>query len=833
MKRHLPPILTSLIVTSLVLMVIIVSASSREQHVFGQVFQIASSSESAVPPDVEWQKYFEFGDYALFVKETSAGGYTIVGGGNMKSGNPKRPIFKLDSSGNIQWNKNFTASVPSGWLSISEGDYALVASEGEGSNVTLIDLNGDVVWTETYPSGIISAMVHTDDGGYAMASNVEKGYADVSPWSVNDVMLIKTDSFGEIHWDRVYEFSKDNLFIYSVGSLIQTSDGGYALAGVASSERTGKEFLLVKVDSAGKLQWTKMFGGLNDDETNSLVQTDDGGYLLAGNTHSFGAGGSDVWLVKVDSLGNIVWTRIYGGVGTLTEWNSIQLEVPSSSDGTGSDTLNYLIRTRDGGFAFVGSTPCSTTLFHFDFVWLVKTDSSGNIQWNQVYSNFAGYSDQIKTYGGNSFIEARDGSFVIVGYAHVQGFPWLGNYYVIKTEPAPQLPSTSPPPTFSGLEFPSTTINESGTVDPPSAPIQRKGNVYTITGDLKGTLRVKRDNIVIDGRGYSLQGNGTSGELFIRETQTGINLTDRTNVTINNLQLYRYKDAIHIDGSTNTTISGNNIAENGYGIFQTASTFTTISENNITKNEAGIFVNTLSSNNNITLNNVVKNHGTGIVLNYTMGNVIFGNNISYNERGGSGGLSDSFGSNNLIAGNIFYSNFYSIFMERSTDSIIAGNNITRCSFGIDARDASGNLFYMNNLNNTNGNQVQGEGSNSWDNGTIGNYWNAYNGTDSDGDGIGDTPYVTTYLESGMFGTRIHQNTKNIDNHPFIAPISDATMSALAKDLVLAHSWSSTSTASPDDQSLFLFASLALAIIAIILVAVMIFKRNKSGKPQSY
>ena len=149
-----------------------------------------------------------------FVEEASDGGYVIVGGGQIKSGKRAGTLFKLDSSGNMQWNKNYTLTINS-LLLTRDGGFALAGNTDEGFTLLVTDSNGDTTWNRTYAGGDFSAMVHTDDGGYAMASNIEKGYADVSPWSINDVMLIKTDSFGEIQWDRIYEFSKN----YIVNSL--------------------------------------------------------------------------------------------------------------------------------------------------------------------------------------------------------------------------------------------------------------------------------------------------------------------------------------------------------------------------------------------------------------------------------------------------------------------------------------------------------------------------------------------------------------------------------------------------------------------------------------
>ena len=120
-------------------------------------------------------------------------------------------------------------------------------------------------------------------------------------------------------------------------SLIQTSDGGYAIAGSTTSFGAGgADVYVVKLDAKGNLQWTKTIGGPKDDRGFSLIQTSDGGYAIAGFTISFGAGSGDVYVVKLDANGNLQWTKTIGG--------------PASEEG------NFLIQTSDGGYAIAGYT---------------------------------------------------------------------------------------------------------------------------------------------------------------------------------------------------------------------------------------------------------------------------------------------------------------------------------------------------------------------------------------------------------------------------------------------------------------------------------------------
>lgn len=817
-----------LLLTSLFLMVNS-SGGTREQAVHAQVLPSTSTSTPSVPPAVEWQKTFpNAGDTANCIIQTGDDGYAVVGEGNSKSGNPTGFLFKLDSSGNMQWNKSYATGNLLAVVQTRDGGYTL-----DGVSVLIkTDSKGNAQWNKTYSDEYVASIVQTSDGGYALAGYATTAQVQNGRYE-SDFWLAKVNSTGTQLWTKTFGRTGDT----EAYSVIQTSDGGYALVGKSNaySDAGEYDFMLVKTDSSGNQQWLKTFGGAGgDSEAKSVVQTSDGGYVLAGATNAYGLGGYDAWLIKTDSSGNLIWTRTYGGTGELLYSNE-NLPTVFGSNGSGDDYAYSLIQISDGGLAFVGSSeyePGAGTAY--TVVWLVKTDSAGNTQWNATFgSPFQGWA-------GNSLIETSDGAFAIAGYEQPPGTPWFGDYYVVKTEPALPPPSTSPSPGPSPtpsvspspapiLAFPSTTINADGTVNPSTAPIQRNGNVYGFKGNLNGPLVVNRDNIMIDGAGYSLQGNGTAGELFIRASQMGINLTDRTNVTIRKLQIYSYNYGIYLDNSTNATISGNNINQNEYGLFEITSAFASISGNNITQNNYGIFVTASSLNNKISSNNIGASRSFGITLNQSAGNVIFSNNIS------SSGIDLESGSNNLIAGNIMYSDFYGVYMNGGTGSIIAANNFTACSFGISSPGgASGNLFYMNDFNNTHTNEFSGEEKNSWDNGTVGNYWSDYltrypNATEIDSSEIGDTPYAVIYgYIPNSLGPLFDPNTpnpNNVDHHPLMAPISSASAAALAQALVLAHSWSPTSTQSPS-TNLILFASLALVVVVIVLVAVVVLRRRK-------
>ena len=167
-----------------------------------------------------------------------------------------------------------------------------------------------------------------------------------------DFWLIRTNSSGNIQWNQTYGTSNFDM----LNSLIQTADGGYALIGYSTySNTTSDDYLLIKTNSLGAMEWNQTYGESNIDEAFSGIQTADGGYALTGVTvTSDGIG--NAWLVKTDSVGNMLWNQTYGG----------------SAD----SVLYSIIQVTNNGYVLAGFTNSSST---GQDVWLVKTDENGVI----------------------------------------------------------------------------------------------------------------------------------------------------------------------------------------------------------------------------------------------------------------------------------------------------------------------------------------------------------------------------------------------------------------------------------------------------------------------
>jgi hypothetical protein len=331
----------------------------------------------STPPTTEWNRTYGGAgyDYAYCAVQTSDGGYALAGFTN--SFGAGMWLVKTDAAGNVLWNKTYSRSsgdVAHCLIQTSDGGYAIAGYtrvEGAGNDFWLVktDASGNVQWNRTYGGTIDDtpySVVQTSDGGYALAGIT---YSFGGGW------LVKTDSAGNLLWNETYGGGQ-------IHSMIQTIDGGYALAGWTNIA----DAWLIRTDNAGNSLWNKTYGGGGADAFYSVVRTHDEGYALAGMTYSLGAGSGDFWLVKTNSSGDVQWNNTYGG--------------------TAADNARSVVQTSDGGYALGGITK-SFGAGQEDF-WLVRTNSAGNVLWNTTYGGIG--IDEAR-----SVVQTSDGGYALAG----------------------------------------------------------------------------------------------------------------------------------------------------------------------------------------------------------------------------------------------------------------------------------------------------------------------------------------------------------------------------------------------------------------------------------
>lgn len=258
----------------------------------------------------------------------------------------------------------------------------------------------DTLWTRTFGGANIDIAYDvqtTGDGGLILA-----GYTRSAGAGGHDLWLLKTDADGQQEWSFPFGGGDDD----EGHAVWPTSDGGYVAAGFTESFGAGgKDAWVVKVDAAGDEDWTQTYGGANDDEAYAIQETSDGGLIIAGVTSSFAVGGRDLWLIKTDASGTTEWSRNHGGYGSDGAWSVSQ--------------------TLDGGYILAGWT-FSHGGGYLGNAWLVKTGTDGEIDWHAPFGGSG--ADR-----GYAVSETADGGYIMAGYTDSFG-AGLYDLYLVKTD---------------------------------------------------------------------------------------------------------------------------------------------------------------------------------------------------------------------------------------------------------------------------------------------------------------------------------------------------------------------------------------------------------------
>ena len=310
-----------------------------------------TESEEQQPPEILWTKTFggSSSEEGRSVKQTLDGGYIVAG-----------------------FTRSFGAGNYDVWL-------------------IKTDSSGDTLWTRTFGKGQwdwANSVQQTSDGGYIIT-----GFTNSYGNWLRDLWLIKTDESGDAVWTKTFGSGQSFMSPMDEGMCVQqTSDEGYIITGYTESFGAGGyDVWLIKTDKSGDPVWTRTFGGSSHEEGRSVQQTLDGGYIVTGFTRSYGAGNSDLWLIKTDESGNTSWTKTFGGID--------------------QDEGYFVQQTSDGGYIIVGETVSYGTGFRgLSDLWLIKTDASGDTLWTTTHGAY--YRDV-----GSSLQQTSDGGFIITGWS--------------------------------------------------------------------------------------------------------------------------------------------------------------------------------------------------------------------------------------------------------------------------------------------------------------------------------------------------------------------------------------------------------------------------------
>ncbi len=386
---------------------------------------------SFAQPAIQWQKSFGGSGHevAYSIQQTPDSGYVVAGWSISNDGDVTGNhgdydywIVKLNGNGMISWEKSFGGSGIDHAFAIqrtNNNGYIVAGSSNSNDSevsgnhgsydswIVKLDSTGVIQWQKSLGgtgNEVAWSIQQTTDSGYIVAGGSNSNDGDITAnHGGYDYWIVRLDSMGTVQWQKSLGGSADDIAY----SIQQTNDGGYIVAGESYSndgDVTGNhgviDYWIVKLNSMGGIQWQKCLGGTSADFAYSIQQTSDSGYIIAGDSFSNDSdvtanhGGHDYWIVKLNNIGVIQWQKCLGGTGYYDAAFSIQ-------------------QTTDGGSVVAGysnSVDGDVTGNHggnSDY-WIVKQDSTGAVQWQKCL----GGTSQDNAY---SIRETIDGGYIVAG----------------------------------------------------------------------------------------------------------------------------------------------------------------------------------------------------------------------------------------------------------------------------------------------------------------------------------------------------------------------------------------------------------------------------------
>ena len=331
-------------------------------------------------------------DSANSVQQTADGGY-IVAGNTSSFETPAQDawVLKLSASGEVEWQKTYGGAEYDSANSIqqtADGGYIVAGytnSFGESNGdawILKLNASGEVAWQKTYGGtgyDSVNAIQQTADGGYIVV-----GFTNSFGESNGDAWVLKLNASGNVVWQKTYGGTTDSD---EAVAIQQTADGGYIVAGATYCFGAGNtDAMILKLDENGALEWQKTYGGTGFENATAIRQTADQGYIVAGVTTSFGAGGLDGWLLKLAEYGTESWQKTWGG--------------------SGGDSFSSVWQTADGGYIVAGLTG-SSGAGNGD-AWVLKLSENGSAVWQKTYGGAAG--DLV-----NAGQQTSDNGYIVAG----------------------------------------------------------------------------------------------------------------------------------------------------------------------------------------------------------------------------------------------------------------------------------------------------------------------------------------------------------------------------------------------------------------------------------
>lgn len=413
---------------------------------------------------IQWQKTYggASSESANSIQQTTDGGYIFGCGSSSNDGDVTGHhgaagvsdawVVKINATGTIQWQRAVGANGSDGAVDVKQTATGYISTGTYRSRGYLVgdryivkyDNAGNVLSEDfAVASGgknMARSIELTTDGGYVVAGSISSTDGDISGNHFGtDGWVIKTDNNGVIQWQKPLGGSGEDY----ATSIKKTSDGGYIVTGNSNSidgdvtvNHGGTDYWVVKLSSAGNIQWQKSFGGTGIDSATSVQQTTDGGYVVMGRTTSTDGdvtgnhGSTDYWLLKLDASGNLVWQKALGG--------------------TDSDVGLAVQQTSEGGYVVIGysaSTDGNITGNHGgNDCWVVKLDEVGNITWQKA---LGGTKSDI----AYSVRQTTDGGYIIAGTSNSNDGDVSGNH-----------PKMNVTPTSYGSDFWIVKLNGTGNI---------------------------------------------------------------------------------------------------------------------------------------------------------------------------------------------------------------------------------------------------------------------------------------------------------------------------------------------------------------------------------